>query len=363
VQPGQSWNSFYQTATCGEVINVAGGNHGFQEILENTTLSNCTQNVVFQAVAGASVQTGEIRFGHCAGCFATNAPDHLTIRGPMSNPQGLSCGGDCHYITIDGVDGGALAVDWFGNADGPAHWVVKNSDWGPCWSSGPNAENYCKLFYGLGARQIELIGVQDFQFIGNTIHDFDLVEGHYECARTSGGSNYVWRGNKFWGCEIYALSTTDWGGVNYIENNWFGGADHGNGDPRGTAITADSSIPGQVIIRFNSFSSQDGITSDNGNSHTGFFIVGNLIGLRECFASAVYAFNVYDDGGKCGATDVSGVPFSYVNGARGPSMNYHLSGPSPADGFVPVSAPYSDLATDFDGEARSAPRDAGSDER
>ena len=66
------------------------------------------------------------------------------------------------------------------------------------------------------------------------------------------GSNYVWRGNKFWGCEIYALSTTDWGGVNYIENNWFGGADHGdNGSARAlasrlTRLLLGSTSPGST---------------------------------------------------------------------------------------------------------------------
>ena len=120
--------------------------------------------------------------------------------------------------------------------------------------------------------QIELIEARNIKFINNTIHDHDTVttqppHDHFECVRTSGGSNYVFRGNKFWGCEIYALSTTDWGGVNYIENNWFGGADWHDASPSGMAITADPTIPGQIYIRFNSFSSRDAITSDAGENH------------------------------------------------------------------------------------------------
>ena len=60
MQPGQSWNSYYQTASCGEVINVASGHHGNQAIRENSTLSQCSSNVVFQAAPGADVAVNDI---------------------------------------------------------------------------------------------------------------------------------------------------------------------------------------------------------------------------------------------------------------------------------------------------------------
>jgi hypothetical protein len=44
-------------------------------------------------------------------------------------------------------------------------------------------------------------------------------------------------------------------------------------------------------------------------------------------------------------------------------MNYHLSGPSVADGFVTLTNADASLVLDIDGSARNAPRDAGSDER
>jgi hypothetical protein len=44
-------------------------------------------------------------------------------------------------------------------------------------------------------------------------------------------------------------------------------------------------------------------------------------------------------------------------------MNYHLGSSTVADNFVPGTQLGSDLGVDFDGQARSAPRDGGSDGR
>jgi hypothetical protein len=371
IQPGQSWSAAYQNASCGQTLQLAAGNHGTQRILESATLSLCAEPVRFKG--GASVEAAEVQFGHCHGCFATNAADKITVEGPLKLSNGVSCIGDCHDITIRNVDGGGMTLDSYGQAGGPRNWLVADSDWGPCSSDGPE----CEVYYGLSSNQIEIgagccpgtsgTSLTDVRFIGNTIHDFDLIEpDHYECVRTSGGSTYVWRGNKFWGCEIYALATTNWGGTNYVENNWFGGADDvfGGGRSIGGRIAAGATL----YLRFNSFSSLDGYTTDTNEPGTGFQVIGNLFGNTrifgtQCLPQAVYRYNIYV-GPKCGdATNIGNTPLPYVNGSRGPTMNYHLSASTVADNFVPASQPGSDLGVDFDGQARSAPRDAGSDER
>ena len=347
---------------------MAGGNHGSQRIRENATLSACSENVVFRTAAGASVAMEEIAFAGL-GTPATDGADHVTVVGPMSLKRGIACYGDCNYITIDNVDGGTVSL-----YVGPAHWTIKNSDWGPCWSSGPNYDaGNCKTSVPDNG-QIELVGVNDIQFIGNAIHDYDTVQlnppDHYECVRTDRPSNLVFRGNKFWGCEIEALGTSGWQGVSYIENNWFGSTNEGDGRPRGSALGVDVSIPGTVYIRFNSFSSQDRITSSvPDGTGAGTIIIGNLIGTSQLFGNqclpsgAVYKYNIFS-GGKCGdSTNVGSIPFQYVNGSRGASMDYHLTGSWLADNYVPGSQQWSDLTTDFDGQTRNAPRDAGSDER
>ena len=53
------------------------------------------------------------------GCFATNALT-VTVEGPMEERAGLSVHWDCHYITIDNVDGGAIVLDGFDRPDGPS---------------------------------------------------------------------------------------------------------------------------------------------------------------------------------------------------------------------------------------------------
>lgn len=348
------------------MINVAAGNHGSQRIRENATLSNCSENVVFRTVPGANVAMEEIAFASL-GTPATDGADHVTVQGPITAKRGVACYGDCNYITIDHVDGGTVSL--YG---GPAHWTITNSDWGPCYSSGPNFDaGICKTSVPDNG-QIELIGVNDIKFIGNTIHDYDTVKlnppDHYECVRGGPATNIVFRGNKFWGCEIYALNLGGGlGGTNYIENNWFGGADAGC--CTGMAITADPTISGHTYVRFNSFSALDAITSDTGSNHAGWHIIGNLIGQAaafgtQCWPNAEYKYNIYV-AGKCGdSTNVGNTPLQYVSGVRGPNMNYHLAaGTWLADNFVPGSQLNSDLAADFDGQARSAPRDAGSDER
>jgi hypothetical protein len=330
------------------------GDHGTQRILENAALSSCADPVVFKGQAGVTMD--EVQFGDCAGCLATNAADRITIQGPLDLVDGVSCVGDCHFITIDGVNGGAFAMDDLGNpAGGPSDITVKNSDWGPCWSSGANAANHCVLFYGLGARQIEIIGVPDNKWINNTIHDMDQVQptDHYECVRGAGAANALWRGNKFWNCEIYDLNVGPLFGPNaVIENNWFG-----RSAPFGNTLSLAGNAP--QIVRNNSFQDGAGIAADSGG--VAATITGNIFGQKYCLPGALFRYNIFDDGQVgCGPTDGT---FSgkapYVSNTNDASLDYHLTGPSLADGFV--SSGYA--SDDIDGEARSSPCDAGSDER
>jgi hypothetical protein len=261
------------------------------------------------------------------------------------------------------------------------HWVVKNSDFGPCWSSGPNAADNCVVYGGRGDSSLEFEGIYggseatqsflDFQMLNNTIHDFELVTtgDHFECVRGGGNTSWplremVWRGNRFWNCEIYVFSLSGLGPNSYIENNWFGGSEHGadnptkNDQPRGTAIAFGTSVSGPIYIRFNSFQSLEGMISEGPERNpppNTVYVIGNLVGHRQCIPNVIYGYNIYDDVGTCGgAGEVGGHSFPYANGSRNGSLDYHLAGASIADGFVPA-APNSALTTDFDGQPRFAP--------
>ena len=131
---------------------MAGGNHGSQRIRENATLSACAENVVFRTVPGANVEMEEIAFASL-GTPATDGADHVTVEGPLKARRGVSCYGDCTYITIDKVDGGTVSL-----YNGPTDWTVKNSDWGPCYSSGPNYDaGICRTSVPDNG-QIEIVG-------------------------------------------------------------------------------------------------------------------------------------------------------------------------------------------------------------
>lgn len=370
-KPCGTINRAYQLAKCGDVISVRGGSYPKQVIAEVARLSACPSNVRVEEAAGEAVTITEIQLSTGgAGTFATDGPDHLYFKG-FRLTQGFSCICDANFITFDKIDGGAFTV---GNVQ---HWVIKNSDFGPCWSSGPNYDNSCRVYHRAGAAQLEFEGnypgatqvFSDVRFLNNTVHDFDLVTGHYECMIGGGAGaksleNLVIRGNKFWGCQIYALYLGYLKNV-YIENNWFGGADHGDGAPRGTSIGLSPNAVGPVYIRFNSFQDAEGIFADAGTPRVGvYYLIGNLFGHRDCIANVNYRYNIYDDNQRgCGPNDATVASFPYVNGSRGSTMNYHLARRSVADGFVPATVPHSHLATDYDRQRRGARRTAGSDER
>jgi hypothetical protein len=364
IQPGESWNSYYQTASCGEVLSLAQGTHPSQNIVENAALNACTQRVVFQPVDGASVTvSGSVTLGGGSG-FRTDAPSHIALRG-FSYPAMIHVWGDASDILVDGVNGGGV------NIEGANGVTVRNSDFGPCDTA---ATNGCERVFvlecrGCGAGQ----GItQNVLFEGNTIHDYSISNSeHFECVYTTGGTNVTFRGNKFWACDTYDLAIGMRGDVpaeyhNWlVENNWFGRA--GDNSPvRASAVVFGGQLPAtDTLVRFNSFAPGQTVTLEGPNGiGAGIRIVGNLLGNRNagCIGAAIYVQNV-QLGGGCGPSDTGISALPYVNDSDLAPMNYHLSGPSVADGFVTLTNADASLVLDIDGSARNAPRDAGSDER
>ena len=71
-----------------------------------------------------------------------------------------------------------------------------------------------------------------------------------------------------------------------------------------------------------------------------------------------YANNLWTGSSKCSGSDANVSALPYLNPV---GFDYHLVAASPADGFV--SGATLPPATDFDGQPRATPCDAGSDER
>jgi hypothetical protein len=210
------------------------------------------------------------------------------------------------------------------------------------------------------------------------IHDYliNRMGDHFECVFATSGTNVTWRYNRFFNCDTYDLrlvreSSGDAFRNWLVENNWFGhsgGIASQGGNPRRSAIVIAGGTS-EILIRFNSFAPPSGgtlgqsVVNEGGQSNAGTRIIGNILGASTCIPGPVYAHNIVL-GAPCGATDRSVTSLRYVNPSGGAAGDYRLAGAVwEADNFVPAGGPDYSLNVDFDGHARTAPRDAGADER
>jgi chitodextrinase len=359
LQPGQSWNTAYQQAQCGDTIGLAAGTHPSQTIVEKTGLNACANPVTFQPVQGAAVTVSGRIFLGSAGGYATNGPANLVLRG-FSYTDSIQIWSDARNILVDGVNGGGFLVQ---GANGV---TVRDSDFGPCNSSPPGQ---CERVFILDGRGAGESPTTDILFENNRIHDFVISApgDHHECMFTTGGTNVTIRGNRFWNCHTYAIAT---GGRSYsdydnwiIENNWFGRTCCFGTSDRGSAIVMGGPVPvSDTLIRFNSFGPGQAVVTEGASVGGNVRVLGNILGAKSCVPGISYSYNL-TLGGGCSSTDRTVAQLPYVNPSVLGDGDYHLVPGSAAEAFVTSTGADSSLAVDKDGSPRSVPRDAGSDER
>lgn len=380
--PCRTFERAYRVASCDAIVQVENGSYPDQQIVETSSGSACNGHpIVFQNAPGTQPTVHYIKFGSCgSGSYCSDAADNVTLRG-FKLTWGMRDMGDGNNVTLDDIDGGSFAFAG-GGGNNPSNITVKNSDWGPCGSQGQNGD--CRNFYiGDGkSGQPRIWSTSNVLIANNVFHDMtrEASGDHFECAWIGDGNNNVtFRGNHFYNCEQYGIALPgnmqgDW----YFENNWFGYATH--------SMLKFGPLPpaGNVYIRFNSFGPGQALNNEEGGSANGHvFVVGNILSTSyyfqspTCIGGAVYDYNVFLNGfsmggeegtrflnsGTCGSHAVQTSVFPYVNPSIQSAGDYHLAGPSVADGYVPTSAAHSDLAIDKDGDPRLGPRDAGADER
>jgi len=285
-----TFNRAYSIARCGDTVEVAAGTYAKQVIYEVAALSGCSGNVTIQPASGAAVTVEGIDLGTVDGGQVTDAPDKLTIKG-FTMPDGIAMYGDATDITIDSVDGGAFFIA------GGRHVTIKNSDWGPCNSSG---DTNCETFF---SRQIVIENSEstsDILIEGNTIHDFLLTNpnDHYECIRTDGGANVIIRGNRFSNCEIYAMTITKPSGTWLIEKNFFGRTSCCAFSPpqidrSSSVVLGDATSGGRVIIRNNNFGAKQTTVSEGATGYSTVSIIGNILESNSCLPDVAYASNLF----------------------------------------------------------------------
>jgi chitodextrinase len=359
----QSFDRAYQLAQCGDVVEIAGGSYAEQTLVER---GSCSAPITLQAKAGQTPFTQRVWLGSSRGSYSNNAPDDLVLRGIKT--AGVIMWGDVEDVTLDRIDGGSFFVR------GGKRITVSGSDWGPCPSpSHGSSANQCLGYSGPQqtriAPQSAASDTADILIQGNVFHDHPAVSpDHWECIYTTGGTNVTIRGNRFYNCQNSASVFLDGeavhsllGGTWIVENNWFG---FQGASSLGIGSNALPFLNGQLIARFNSFAAGESVHSHGDEDANGTVtVVGNILGEPDCIEGAVYLYNVILSGSCSGSGNATVGTLPYINTSSGAAGDYHLVAGSAAERFVPSSAAHSALAIDYDGQARSAPRSAGSDDR
>jgi hypothetical protein len=316
--------------------------------------------------------SGDVHFGASGG----DGPDWITM-------TGVQCGDPASYLNeadvtvwdatanlvMDGWD--CASFDVF--SDGGV--TISGGDWGPCGSS---ATRKC----------VPRVARSNVKIIGNSFHDIACGNGsgsacdsfHTDGLAVFGGANVTVSGNKFYRNDIVNIrfqaccGNTPLANLK-IENNWFGPqcvTGTTTWTPcslgiRGGGFDIDTPVACGTIAG-NSFSTGGGITvqTSMGTAACPVNVTGNAITVtNNCGGNAIYCYNAsrpwseFQGQTPCGQTDRRVTGFGYVQ-EDAAAIDFHVTATSPVLDLVAAG---SCLSTDIDGQPRSAPCDAGSDER
>jgi hypothetical protein len=324
--PCKTINTAYQKAAAGDVIQMAGGSYGDQ----NLTSKSPASTIFVEPAAGATVSlTG----------LDVNGSTQLELRkgpGASFSTSDFTVQMNSRYITLRNVD----IKGYLGYLGGSDISVIGGS-------VGPLVDFHPQIapvngWQGQGV---------NFIFDGVFFHDMSRTSTavHTECLQVAGTTNMVIRNSKFENCAVFDLSFTEYNGSGKVtnlllENNWFDTATSG-----GYYSVHFSRMSGG-IVRFNSASQAMFVGDSTGdNVGTISFIGNNVVGgildgvsgvCVSTVMSASYSYNV-TQGQKCGSTDINAAP-GFVNSG---AFDLHLASGSAAIDFVPltVAAPSADI--------------------
>jgi len=352
--PCASFNRGYRAAASGGVIQIAGGTYPGQIIAEDPSKTGAP--VTFEPAAGAVVTvSGMLDVGQDQ--FLLNAPRNIVLRNLRATNE-IRIWSGASGITVENADANNfLIVD-------ASDITIRGGDFGPC-RAGPGVSCVSKIA-GAQANNIVVEGA-----LFHDISSSDPVLYHVECMFLRSGRNVTIRRNRFRNCEVFDIflqaqpEIQRFSGIT-IENNWFDAPLMGDGGRRATALSFSG--PGafdNIGVRYNSFGPGAGIVIGPENVLVNVRVVGNTLQYGSCPRNSglMFAYNVFvpfsatTGQTPCGSTDKKVASFGYVNPG---GFDFHLAPGSPALG---AGAPGECPSNDIDGQARSSPCDAGSDER
>ena len=423
-----SLNAAYQAASCGDRVYIDAGDYAAeQDLVDKPSLDSCSVPVVFENAPGTTQSevvfsnTNLGRAGYAANPGGidsgndsqgnTNGASNWTLEG-VTVKQEITLFPPTANVTIDNVQGGAMSIAATKNV------TVENSNFGPCYNLvttttgqtnangqagptfSPNPSVSCNSnikIMGTWTQQSGTVyNLNGLTFKNNVIHDFiddnsDEATDHFECMFIDGGANITLDSNKFYDCQIYSIFLQPFSGYPItgltIQNNWFWadqnveGPCSANGNcpappARDSALDfgeSSSSDVSNVLVRYNSFDPNDGITVDGAapSAASNVRFVGNIVGnsgYKPCIVGATYGYNVWlttdtSQSTPCGTGDSTQATSPFVTSRQTGSTpdDLHLACNNYARSYVTPNSSDDQLNNDIDGNARNpnGPRDAG----
>ncbi len=329
--PCGTFDAAYRAAAPGEVVQVAAGSYGSQQIPAGVAKS--APAVVFQP-AGGAVTIGSLNvFG-----------SHVDVRD--------------------------IATGFVDVENGASDLTVRNgAGTGIFIGGGSRDVAFLGGSFGAGDPNVSPVKVQGspapdgITFDGVVFHDaVRTVDGaHLECVYAADVQNFTVRNSQFRNCAVMDLFFTKLSGVDprgiTIENNFFDRTgSHGGALSKGYYAIKFNEVIGtvaDVVIRYNSFYDPIAFTG----SFTNTRVVANVGPQTACGAGITFRYNVWTSK-TCSATDKQAAS-GFVDPAN---YDFHLAAGSPA---LLAGDPNEFPSVDIDGDFRptGTRSDAGADQR
>ncbi|HET9721459.1 MAG TPA: choice-of-anchor Q domain-containing protein, partial [Candidatus Saccharimonadales bacterium] len=386
-KPCASFSQAYQIAQAGDIIQIASGTYGVQDIPNRTDLSVGSAKVTFcvapggdvtldsgnVASAGLSIESHDVEISGAYCGSSGRQTDHITVPAStagVSVNMNLSAGD--RNVTVDNVHTDAF----FTNA-----WAttLQYSEVGPlpdavCKGGGPN--DLVDLWW-IGADETN--PGEDYKILNNYIHDGECISGAHVDGIQGEIGNTLIEGNRITGCsQLYfnGVSSANAGDSGYagdiIRNNMF---ELKTTSPGGGIICSDfnavSSGPPMDFeyntvdgaVAFGNSSGMVGTNISRGNIYLSQNYCNSYESINSSLIPPTCAYNVFAsavDGSNskaCVPKLSSGLAWSHSDSL---DADFHLSATDTCAAGAGDLVNYP--ATDFDGDSRSSPPWAGADE-
>jgi len=372
--PCRSFDRAFRVASPGQVVEVAAGSYGDQNLLFDS--SKTASDVVFQPAAGASVTVGQLNFGsnRFEGGASHVTIKNMTVTGDVSIPgcgvpDGTACPADSsspgNDLTFQNLRVKGPYAFYCASCSNVS---ILGGTWGPdtyqCRSGLGSAHPEVQSAYTQVKRAHGIL------IDGTTWQNFARCTSadHTECLQVEPADDMTVRNSTFKMCDTIVVNfANDLANSNsaagfrapnniLIENNFFDTSKDNTGGPTWYALNIRECS--NCTIRYNSWTQAPRMPDVE--THLNVKFIGNAgpFSSAGCLAGVTFAYNVWE-GASCSSTDKNVANVGFANEG---AVDLHLTSTSPA---INAGDPGTFPSADIDGQARplGGTPDAGADER